>query len=98
MTMTVQAVYASGVLRPSQPLALTEGETVELTIAHTFDSAASEQEIIRRIQECKSYRDWLAITTELPADDGGFDIVKALDENRRKSGELPLLPNEGGQL
>jgi predicted DNA-binding antitoxin AbrB/MazE fold protein len=33
MTITVQAVYAGGVLRPLQPLTLKEGETVEVTVA-----------------------------------------------------------------
>ena len=33
MTITVQAVYTGGVLRPAQPLALAEGESVEVTIA-----------------------------------------------------------------
>ena len=32
-----------------------------------------------------------------PADDGGYDIVKALDENRRWSGERPLIPDEPAQ-
>ena len=35
MTITVQAVFADGVLRPLQPLALKEGETVEVTVARS---------------------------------------------------------------
>ena len=93
MTITVQAVYAGGVLRPAQPLALAEGETVEVTIAPSSVATESEAEIIRRIQACKSYREWFELTKQLPADDDGYDIVKALDENRRWSGERPLLPD-----
>jgi hypothetical protein len=44
--------------------------------------------------EFKTYHEWLEVTKLLPPDDGGYDIVKALDENRRWSGERPLLPNE----
>lgn len=33
MTITVEAVYENGVLRPKQPLALTEGTEVRLTIS-----------------------------------------------------------------
>ncbi len=100
MTLTVRAVYMGGVLRPVQPLALAEGETVEVTIQTPAAGAAeqvSDAEIVRRIQACKTYPEWLELTNSLPPDDGGYDIVKALDENRRWSGERPLLPDEGGQ-
>ena len=97
MTTTVQAVYSGGVLRPVQPLALAEGETVEVTIASPVPSPLSEEEIIKRIQACRSYHEWLELTKLLPPDDGDYDIVKALNENRRWSGERPLLPDEGRQ-
>jgi predicted DNA-binding antitoxin AbrB/MazE fold protein len=96
MTMTFRAVYTGGVLRPVQPLALTEGETVDVTVAPTTSAALmSEDEMIRRIQACQTYEEWLEVTKLLPSDDGGYDIVKALDDNRRWSGERPLLPEEG---
>jgi len=92
-----QAVYAGGILRPLQPLALKEGETVNLTIISTAPGAPeSEEEIVRRIRGCKTYQEWLEVTKLLPADDGGYDIIKALDENRRWSGDRPLLPDEAG--
>jgi len=101
MTMTVRAVYTGGVLRPVQPLALAEGEAVDVTIRPSVTRATttpvSDEEIIERIQACKTYREWLEITNLLPPDDGGYDIVKALDENRQWSGERPLLPDEAGQ-
>jgi predicted DNA-binding antitoxin AbrB/MazE fold protein len=96
MTTTFQAVHTGGVLRPVHPLALLEGETVEVTISQA-GTRHSEEEIIRRIQACKTYREWLEVAKLLPPDDGDYDIVKALDENRRWSGERPLLPDEGGQ-
>jgi predicted DNA-binding antitoxin AbrB/MazE fold protein len=96
MTMTIQAVFAGGVLRPVKPLTLTEGQTVELTIEPGPRQPLSEDEVIRRIQACTSYQEWLAVTKTLPTDDDGYDIIKALDENRRWSGDRPLIPAEGG--
>jgi predicted DNA-binding antitoxin AbrB/MazE fold protein len=95
MTMTVQAVYTGGVLRPVQPLALAEGETVDVTIARApaAPTPTSEEEVVQRIRACQTYREWLEVTKALPPDDGGYDIVQALDENRRWSGERPLLPD-----
>jgi predicted DNA-binding antitoxin AbrB/MazE fold protein len=101
MTMIIQAVYEGGVLRPTRPLALPEGQTVDVTISPSASCAASastpEDEMVRRIQACRSYQEWLEVTKSLPADDADFDIIRALDENRRWSGERPLLPNGGGQ-
>ncbi len=61
MTMTIRAVYTGGVLRPVQPLALAEGETVEVTVAPTATAPTttpvSEDDIIRRIQACKTYHE-----------------------------------------
>jgi predicted DNA-binding antitoxin AbrB/MazE fold protein len=101
VTIKIQAVYADGVLRPIQPLALEEGQTFEVTVNTASPVPAakpiSEEEIIRRIQACKTYQEWLEVTKLLPSDDGGYDVVKALDANRRWSGERPLLPDEGRQ-
>ena len=93
MTMTIQATYTGGVLRPAQPLTLAEGQTVEVTIA--TNPVVAEEEITRRMQACQTYQEWLELTKLLPPDDGGYDIVKALDENRRWSGDRPILPEEG---
>ena len=53
MPTTVQAVYAGGVLRPLQPLALREGETVEVTVAQTAppapNAAQTVEERFRRL-------------------------------------------------
>jgi predicted DNA-binding antitoxin AbrB/MazE fold protein len=99
MPITIQAVYEGGVLRPVQPLPFAEGETVEVTVATTPAArpSVSEEEILQRLDGCKSYREWFEVTKLLPPDDGGYDIVKALDANRRWSGEQPLLPDEAAQ-
>jgi predicted DNA-binding antitoxin AbrB/MazE fold protein len=90
MKTTVEAIYSGGVLRPIQPLALPEGETVEVTIAPKPNLIASEDEIISRLHACESYRDWFEVTQSLPSDDGGYNIIEALEENRNWSGERPL--------
>ncbi len=97
MTLTVRAVYAGGVLRPVQPLDLEEGESVELTI-HTDQparQAANDDEVTQRLGTAATLAEWVEATKLLPADDGGYDVVKALNENRVWSGDRPLLPDEG---
>jgi predicted DNA-binding antitoxin AbrB/MazE fold protein len=97
MTMTVRAIYAGGVLRPVGPLALAEGETVEVTVARLTSGgpSASEDEVVRRLKAARNIQEWIEATKLLPPDDGGYDILKALHENRIWSGERPLPPDEG---
>lgn len=98
MTMTVRAVYEGGVLRPAQPLALAEGETVEVTVTQTKPAAhqpISDEEIIQQLSGAKTIAEWIEATKLLPPDDGGYDIIKALNENRLWSGERPLIPDGG---
>ena len=56
----------------------------------------SDEEYAQRLESAKTLQEWVEITKLLPADDGGYDILKALDENRRFSGELPRFA-EGGE-
>jgi predicted DNA-binding antitoxin AbrB/MazE fold protein len=95
MSITVRAVYEGGVLRPVQSLPFDEGTTVEEIVTPASAAAraapASEEEIVRRIEACKTYEEWLDATKLLPPDNGGYDIVRALDDNRRWTGERPLL-------
>jgi len=97
MTMTVRAIYEGGVLRPVGPLALAEGETVEVTVArmNPAESSPSEDEIVRQLKAARTIAEWVEATKLLPPDDGGYDILKALYENRIWSGERPLIPEEG---
>ncbi len=95
MTITVRAIYESGVLRLAQPLGLDEGETVDVTVATRKPDTRplNDDEIAQRLKAAKSISEWVEATKLLPADDGGYDIVKALDENRVWSGERPLIPS-----
>jgi predicted DNA-binding antitoxin AbrB/MazE fold protein len=87
----VKAVYENGVLRPTEPLDLPDGAKVEVTVAEPAPDGQelAEAEIIRRIEAAKDIHEWVEVTKLLPPDDGGYDILKALDENRRFSGERP---------
>jgi len=88
--MTIRAIFEHGVLRPIKPLALKEGESVQVTIHQSNGKVApqlSEDEITRRLKEASTIQEWLAATQLLPADDGGYDILEALNENRLRTGE-----------
>lgn len=92
--MTIRAIYEYGVLRPITPLKLKEGESVQVTIHQLNGKIAdqlSEDEITRRLQEANTIQEWLAATELLPADDGGYDILEALNENRLQTGERPFI-------
>jgi predicted DNA-binding antitoxin AbrB/MazE fold protein len=94
MTISVRAVYERGILRPVQPLPFDEGETVDLTICKPEPTSLPpcEDQVANRLQAA-TIADWVEATKLLPADDGGYDIVKALNENRIWSGERSLIPN-----
>ena len=69
--MSIQAVYENGVLRPVTPLALTEGECVELTVVASAaieaarlaqkESDAREIEIINQNIDALSAEAWDAL-------------------------------------
>jgi predicted DNA-binding antitoxin AbrB/MazE fold protein len=98
MTQTVTAIYEGGILRPTAPLALAEGETVELTVTRPGERAGpapvlTEEEAIRRIQEAKTLEELFAAAdaaAQLEPDDG-YDLREALNENRRLSGDYRML-------
>jgi predicted DNA-binding antitoxin AbrB/MazE fold protein len=97
MIMTVRAVYTGGVLRPMGPLALEEGDTVEITVAKTAQTGESNADdgVTQKLKAAKTIGEWVAATRLLPPDDGGYDILKALNDNRASSGERPLIPDKG---
>ena len=94
MIMTVRAIYEGGILRPIEPLALPEGETVDVTIAQTRPVGAplraptpAEDDYARRISKAKSLTEMFAVMATapwLPEDE--IDIVKEINESRRLTG------------
>lgn len=87
MTTTIDAVYEGGVLRPAKPLPLAEGAEVTVTVESKpgFDTFDWE----RRIRAAKTIQEWVAVANELPPQAPGYDLIAALNENRRLSGSPP---------
>src|SRR5688572_29892337 len=86
---TVLAVYENGVLRPTSPLELSEGETVEVTVARvtpTDPPVMSLQEWERGLRAAKSIHEWVALANACPDPGPDYDITKLLNESRRQTG------------
>ena len=91
MATRVTAIFEKGVLRPTHPLALKEGERVEFTIDAQAEDG-TKNEILDRIRGAKSFEEWIAAADEaakLEPDDG-YDLLEALNETRRQAGERLL--------
>ncbi len=94
MTMTVQAVYQGGVLRPVQPLPLDEGETVDVTIAKAKPAGwamrpptPEELDYVRRMKAAKSLQEMYAVMETAPRSaEDSYDIVAMINESRRLTG------------
>ncbi|MDB5313316.1 MAG: hypothetical protein JWO38_7518 [Gemmataceae bacterium] len=102
---TVLAVYENGVLRPTEPLDLAEGQEVQLTVYPRPPLQAprpptpEEQEYISRLKTAKTLQEMFAVMESAPPLPGdGYDLYKALNDNRRATGERLLFPEleEGG--
>ena len=92
MTRTIRAVYEGGVLRPIEPLALAEGETVDVTVAETKLVGSSlpaptpeEEDYARRIKAAKSLEEMHAVMATAPPSPN-YDIVTMINESRRLTG------------
>ena len=95
--MTVRAVYQGGVLRPDQALPLRDGETVEIVVTPIhIPPPLTEEEAIRRIKEAKTIEEWIVAADAAAAfAPKEYDLLKALDENRRLAGDARMLfPDE----
>jgi predicted DNA-binding antitoxin AbrB/MazE fold protein len=95
MTTRVTAIYENGVLRPTQPLPLKDGDRVDFTVDVPADRRASD-DVQQRIRRAKTFDEWIAAADEAakhePAD--GYDLLEALNETRRQAGERLLFPPE----
>ena len=95
----VPAVYENGVLRPTEPVRLSEGQQVLLYVYPETDlkpvrpPTAEEEEYARRLKAAKSLEEMYAIMETAPPSPEGYDLCAALNENRRLSGERLLFPD-----
>jgi predicted DNA-binding antitoxin AbrB/MazE fold protein len=99
MTITVEAVFTGGVLRPVQPLALAEGQAVEVTITSVTPAnlqarlpTAEEEAYARRLKAARSLDEMLAVVASAPPLPEGYDLCQALNANRQATGERLLYP------
>jgi predicted DNA-binding antitoxin AbrB/MazE fold protein len=96
MTTRITAVYENGLLRPTVPLPLAEGETVHLTVESPAvrPGPPNRDELIRRIKAAKTFQEWIAAADAAAALEpgDGYDLCEALNENRRRTGERLLFP------
>ena len=92
MTTRTTAVFENGLLRPTQPLGLEEGETVVITLQRPLpEPPPSDDEYVRRIRAAKTLEEFMEIANSMPSEDDGYDLLQALDENRRLAGEYRQL-------
>jgi predicted DNA-binding antitoxin AbrB/MazE fold protein len=89
MTTTVRAVYKDGVLRPDKPLPFANGAAVDVLMT----PVPAEDEVLQRMRAATTLDELFAIADSLPPEDDGYDLCKALNENRRAAGEPLLYPN-----
>lgn len=87
MTQRVTAVFENGLLRPTTPLPLRNGDRVEITVQSPIQAGATTEDAIQRIREAKTFDEWIAAAAaaDLEPDDG-YDLEKALNDNRRAAG------------
>jgi predicted DNA-binding antitoxin AbrB/MazE fold protein len=100
MTMSVRAVFEGGVLRPIEPIALIEGETVDVIITQMNqlgpqlrEPTLLEKEYASRISAAKSLKEMFAVmATAPPSSEDEVDIAKVIEETRRLTGFRVLDP------
>jgi predicted DNA-binding antitoxin AbrB/MazE fold protein len=89
MPNPVLAVYENGVLHPTRPLELAEGETVELTVSKPKPPErppVSMEEWERRLRSAKTIQEWVDLANSCPDPGPDYDIMKLLNESRRLTG------------
>ena len=96
--ISVMAVYENGVLKPREPLKLTEGQTVQLAVYPQLPlrphrpPTPDETDFARRIMAAPTLEAMFAVMDTAPQEPEGYDLCKALNENRKATGERLLYP------
>jgi predicted DNA-binding antitoxin AbrB/MazE fold protein len=106
MTVTVRAVYEHGILRPVEPLALFEGEAVDVTIAYAEKAeprhrppTPEEQNYARRMKAATTLEEIYTVMATAPGLPDGYELSSALNANRTATGERPPFsdPDDGSE-
>ena len=95
MTTHVTAIYENGVLRPTTPLPLKDGDRVEFTVELPTAPGVPD-EVLHRIRNAKTFDEWIAAADAAAGYEpsAGTDVLEALNETRRRAGERLLYPPE----
>ena len=94
--ISVLAIYEKGVLRPTEPLDLQEGQRVQLSVYPQLSlqplpsPTPEEEDYARRVKAAKSLEELYAVMLTAPPLPEGYDLSAALNANRLAIGE-PLL-------
>jgi predicted DNA-binding antitoxin AbrB/MazE fold protein len=95
----ITAIYENGVLRPTTPLTLAEGTEVRIHVVAPSPPMVDDPnlpESARRIRAAKTWEEFIAAAeaaSETEPDDG-YDLLEALNENRRAECRMPVYPPE----
>ena len=106
MTTTFQAVFEGGVLRPTRPLAFSEGEMIDVIVLDSRPKGVpmraptpEEEDYGRRLMATTTLAEMYAVMATAPhSPEDDYDLCAALNANRKATGERLLYPEreEGG--
>jgi predicted DNA-binding antitoxin AbrB/MazE fold protein len=91
--LSVLAIYEKGVLRPTEPLDLKEGQRVQLSVYPQLplqslrSPTPEEEDYARRLKAAKSLTEMFAVMqTAPPSPNDTYDIVAVINESRQLTG------------
>ena len=94
--ISVLAVYEKGVLRPTEPLDVQEGQCVQLSVyprpplQSLPPPTPEEEDYARRLKAAKNLEELHAVMLTAPPLPEGYDLSEALNATRLAIGERPL--------
>ena len=91
--LSVLAIYEKGVLRPTEPLDLQDGQCVQLSVypqrpLQSLPSPTAEEvDYARRLKAAKSLTEMFAVMQSAPPSaNDTYDIVAMINESRQQTG------------
>ena len=99
MTVRITAVYENGVFRPTGPVALADGQTVDMLVSGLprLPTPLVDDEYSQRLAAAKTLTELFEVMDSAPDEDDGYDFFEAMNENRRMvGGRIPYPPEMKG--
>jgi hypothetical protein len=83
--MTLQLELPAGLEERLRQESKLRGQPIEAVALRLLEEKLppSEEEIVQRIQQAKTLEEMFAAAAAIPDADDGYDLLKALDENRK---------------